>query len=120
MSTFEPNYFVNPSERAAPSKQPPHALAFVGELDISLAREVRDLLDTITVRAQIDLSQVRYVDARIIGEFVRLANRIAPEKVQLFGVQPQVRRIFEIVRLDQRFLLCDLPYYGPCFRKSFD
>jgi anti-anti-sigma factor len=83
------------------------ALAFVGDLDFSLAREVRDVLETLTPPVCIDLSQVRYLDARILGEFVRLAKRIAPDRPALIGVQPQVRRIVKILALDRIFTLSD-------------
>jgi anti-anti-sigma regulatory factor len=72
-----------------------------------LAREVRDVLETLTPPVCIDLSQVRYLDARILGEFVRLAKRIAPDRPALIGVQPQVRRIVKILALDRIFTLSD-------------
>jgi hypothetical protein len=43
------------------------ALAFVGDLDFSLAREVRDVLETLTPPVCIDLSQVRYLAQRLSG-----------------------------------------------------
>jgi anti-anti-sigma factor len=88
-------------------------LAFVGELDFSSARGVRDALETVRSPARIDLSEVRYLDARILGEFVRLAQRVAPERPVLIGVQPQVRRMIEVLALDRSFALTEERYTGP-------
>jgi anti-anti-sigma factor len=80
-------------------------LAFVGELDFSLASEVREALDAVAPPVCIDLTKVRYIDARIFGELVRFAKRIAPERPTLCGLQPQVHRVVELLHLEQIFII---------------
>ena len=113
MSLIAPSFSVSYIELKGHEASSPRALAFVGDLDFAIDRGVRDALETLAAPARIDLSRVRYIDARILGEFLRLAKRMAPERPSLFGVQPQVRRILEIVKVDHLFVLRDEVYDGP-------
>jgi anti-anti-sigma regulatory factor len=113
MSTFCPNFSVSYTMALDRKTNSPPTLAFVGELDFSLARGVRDALETVGSPARIDLSEVRYLDARILGEFVRLAKRVAPERPALIGVQPQIRRLIEVLALDRNFTLTEERHSGP-------
>lgn len=80
-------------------------LTFVGEFDFSLASEVREALEAVTPPVRIDLTKVRYIDARIFGELVRFAKRIAPERPTLCGLQPQVNRVVMLLHLEQIFTI---------------
>lgn len=113
MSTLGPRLSVSFIEPSDYRTEAPRVLAFIGELDFSLERGVRDVLETVTIPARIDLTQVPFIDARILGEFARVSKRIAPERLLLFGVQPQVRRVMELLKLDRVFVLCDEQCSGP-------
>lgn len=68
-----------------------------GELDLNDRLAVREILKNASGSVAIDLSEMRYIDAAILGEFARLAKRIAPLKPKLIAVPPHVRRILDIV-----------------------
>jgi anti-anti-sigma factor len=105
LARFGRNFSVSSTVRGDEQQTRTTTLAFVGELDFSLASEVRDALDAAMPPVRIDLAKVRYIDARIFGELVRCAKRIAPERLVLFGLQPQVRRVAELLQLEQIFTI---------------
>lgn len=80
-------------------------ISFAGELDFSIAPGVRQALARLPAPAVIDLSGVPYIDARIAGELVRHAQRIAPTRPALVGLRPQVRRILGALAADRLFNL---------------
>ena len=89
-------------------------VALTGELDFAVAADVSDASKDVSAPATIDLSNVRYVDSSVLTEFVRFANRIAPNRAAFTGLQPQVRRIFEIVRFRSHFFIGrDVSTAGP-------
>jgi anti-anti-sigma regulatory factor len=88
---------------SAQSAESPRLLQLVGELDFSVAPALRLLLETLPPHCEIDLSAVRFLDAGIVTEFVRLAKRVAPERVTLVGVRPHIRRLIVLLKLDRVF-----------------
>jgi anti-anti-sigma factor len=80
---------------------------FAGELDLTAAANVREVLAGVTPPATIDFSDVRYIDSSILTELLRFARRIAPHQATLVGLQPQVRRILTLVMFDKMFTLAD-------------
>jgi len=97
------NFSVSSIARSDDQRSHTTTLTFVGEFDFSLASEVRDALDAVTPPVRIDLTKVRYIDARIFGELVGFAKRIAPERPILCGLQPHVQRVFELLQLERIF-----------------
>lgn len=76
-------------------------LRIVGGLDFSVASELRTLFETLPPKSQIDLTDVSYVDASVIGEFVRLAKRLTPNRVELVGANPLIRRLMTLLHLNE-------------------
>lgn len=81
-----------------------------GEIDYSRSPGLRNkLLELITTRKParlvLDLSKVPYMDSSGVATLVELfqAQRRANSKLVLFGLQPKVKGIFEIARLNTVF-----------------
>ena len=92
-------------KREAASSAP--LLTFVGELDFSVAGNVRDVLQTLIVPCAIDLSQVPYLDVSIVKELLVVAKGAAPDRVTLIGPRPHVRRMLAIFELNHLFTFSD-------------
>jgi anti-anti-sigma regulatory factor len=82
-------------------------LRMVGELDFSIADDVRSLLEQNYALAYIDLSDVRFVDASIINELVRWARRLKPKRATLIGASAHVQRLLALLKLTAFFDLAD-------------
>jgi anti-sigma B factor antagonist len=84
-----------------------------GEVDLRTAPQLRimllDVLDRKAARIILDLSGVRYIDSSGVGTIVELKRRAmqTDSKVVLVGLQPRVRSLFEITRLDKFFIITD-------------
>ncbi len=84
-------------------------LALAGEIDLHESAQVRQRLESVLAqkprRLLIDLTAVSYIDssglAVLIEAFQRIQSQGGP--LALCGLQPAVRDIFEIARLDQVF-----------------
>ena len=82
-------------------------LALEGEIDLyqstSAKEKLSDLIDRKMERILVDLSRVNYIDSSGLALFIECLQRITAYdgKLGLFGLQPTVRHIFEIARLDQ-------------------
>ena len=82
-----------------------------GEVNLRTAPELRELLlksvkrSTGTVR--IDLSQVPFMDSSGVGTmvYVKRETERAGRRIVLVGLQPRVRSVFEITRLDKFFTI---------------
>jgi anti-anti-sigma regulatory factor len=96
------------------ARREPPALAFAGDLDFAVAAAVADALAVLPATTAIDLRAVAYLDARVLGEFARFANRCAPQRPAIFGVGPLPRRLFDVCGLDGVFSLHAESYDGPC------
>jgi anti-anti-sigma regulatory factor len=64
-----------------------------------------ETLAALSGAAIIDLAGVRYVDSSALSEFAIYAKRILPARAVLTGLDPQVLRIFQIVRFESLFVL---------------
>ena len=84
-----------------------------GEIDLRSSPELRATLSELVPnqpeRLILDLSGVSYMDSSGVGTIVELKRRIdrAGGRVILFGLQPRVRSVFEITRLDKFFTITD-------------
>ena len=80
-------------------------VALAGELDVYTTPAACRVLDVIDGPAIVDLSAVRLLGAAALEELARVARRVGPGTVTLVGARPNVRRVLEIVRFDQLFLI---------------
>ncbi len=84
-------------------------LVLSGELDISTADELRDLLDSCvqdhSPRICVDLSGVRFIDSRTIGVLIGAQKRAeaAGGGLRVSNPQPPVRKAFDILGLTPVF-----------------
>lgn len=82
-----------------------------GEVDLRSSPELRekllDLLNRPLKRVIIDLAQVSYIDSSGVGTLVELKRRLdrSDGRVVLVALQPRVRSVFEITRLDHFFAI---------------
>jgi len=80
-----------------------------GELDLSVADELRDLLDGLIVggraHIELDLSQTRFVDSRAIGVLIGAQKRAQRVGGRILVRRPQstVRKAFDILGLSPIF-----------------
>ena len=80
-----------------------------GELDLSVADELRDLLDGLIgngrAHIELDLSQTRFVDSRTIGVLIGAQKRAhgAGGRILVRRPQPTVRKAFDILGLSPVF-----------------
>ena len=88
-------------------------VALVGELEVSEAPALRDLLGTLVAgpqsRVLLDLAQVSFIDSSGIGVLVG-AHRRAEEagaRIGLAAPNAGVRRVFELTRTDRVLRLYD-------------
>ncbi len=61
---------------------------------------------TMPTTSIVDLTEVRYIDSTALGCLVRVKNDLIQRgggKVQLVGLQPNVRRVFALTKLDEIF-----------------
>ena len=84
-----------------------------GEIDLRTSPQLRgeflELLDEKPARIILDLTGVSYVDSSGVGTIVELKRRAMRNKntVVLVGLQPRVRSLFEITKLDKFFTITD-------------
>lgn len=82
-------------------------LAMEGDIDLYQTPVVKVKLDELierkTERILVDLGRVNYMDSSGLALFIECLQRMDSYggKLGLFGLQPTVRHIFEIARLDQ-------------------
>ena len=60
-------------------------------------------------RLMVDLSGVPYMDSSGVGTLVEVFRRVTAYKgkMVLFGLNPRVRSVFEITKLDRFFTICE-------------
>lgn len=82
-----------------------------GEIDLRTSPQLRstflELIDERPARIILALADVSYVDSSGVGTIVELKRRAAHHgsDVVLVGLQPRVRSLFEITRLDKFFTI---------------
>jgi len=80
-----------------------------GDVDAATAPDLRQWLDEMLkdgqTRLVIDLSQVKFMDSSGLATLVQVFKRVRAGngEVRLCSLQPPVRRIFELTRLDRAF-----------------
>jgi anti-sigma B factor antagonist len=84
-----------------------------GEIDLNRSldfqQQAMELLDDRPRRLVINLSGVKYMDSSGVASLVKLLSRARKHGVELLLVelQPRVRSVFEITRLDGVFTICN-------------
>lgn len=84
-------------------------LRLAGEIDLRTSPELRetllDLIEQRPARIILDLAGVDYIDSSGVGTIVELKRKAMrnSSKVVLVTLQPRVRSLFEITRLDNFF-----------------
>jgi anti-sigma B factor antagonist len=88
-------------------------ITLTGEIDLSQSPVVRQQLMQIVAdkpeRLLVDLSNVSYMDSSGVATLVEAlqAQRKNNGRMILYGLQPKVRGIFEVSRLDMVFTIVD-------------
>ena len=88
-------------------------LSLQGEVDVSNSDLVKNaavsLLADNVQRLVIDLSGTEYLDSAGLGILVGLLKRVneSARSLVIAGARPQVKRVFEITRLNGVFTMCD-------------
>lgn len=84
-------------------------LRFVGDADLSTARELRRQLEEMVARAParliVDLTEVTSIDSSCLSAMLDAAKALRPTggALHLVVTDPAVRRIFQITLLDRLF-----------------
>ena len=88
-------------------------LSIIGEIDLHASPKLRESLREVAknqpARVAADFSNVEYIDSSGLAtliEFVR-DNGSSGARLVLFGLKPKVRMVFELVRLNELFTICD-------------
>ncbi|WP_376876537.1 STAS domain-containing protein [Albirhodobacter sp. R86504] len=83
----------------------------VGEdrLDAAVAIHFKDQMREITAqpapRVILELSQVAFLDSSGLGAIVAVMKALAPRKLELAGLTPNVRKVFHLTRMDTVFTI---------------
>lgn len=84
-----------------------------GDIDLhhspALHAALADVAGERPKRLVLDLREVPYMDSSGVGTLVEVFRRVRDYKgkMVLFGMNPRVRSVFEITKLDKFFTICD-------------
>lgn len=80
-------------------------VALDGEYDLSRKEEVASLFARLAPDgpAVVDMSSVSYIDSTFLHELALLHFRFKDHSVTLINVQPNVKRILDLVKFDRLF-----------------
>ncbi len=90
-----------------------HVVRVAGDIDLRSSPELREaLIQTLEARPQrltLDLSDVPYMDSSGVGTLVETKRLIEKQggQIELTGLQPRVKSVFEITQLDRFFAIKD-------------
>jgi anti-sigma B factor antagonist len=88
-------------------------LQIEGEIDLhaspTLRAELHQLAEAETPLVLIDFSGVQYIDSSGLATLIEYVRDCKPYggKIALFALQPKVKMVFELVRLNELFTLAD-------------
>ena len=88
-------------------------LQLKGEIDLhaspALRKELHTLVKSKAPALIADFSDVRYIDSSGLATLVEYVRDSKPYggKIALFGLQPKVKMVFELVRLNELFTIAD-------------
>lgn len=107
--TEKPNNLIKDVRRAANAT----TVILEGDVDLHHSPELHAKLVEIAgerpKRFVLDLTAVPYMDSSGIGTLVELYRRVGnyKGKLVLFGLNPRVRSVFEITKLERIFTICE-------------
>jgi anti-sigma B factor antagonist len=84
-----------------------------GDIDLHHSPALHSALVEVTTgrpkKLMLDLREVPYMDSSGVGTMVEVFRRVTAYKgkMVLFGLNPRVRSVFEITKLDRFFTLCE-------------
>jgi anti-anti-sigma factor len=86
----------------------PGRVAVAGELDLAAAPRLADALASLDEHATVtvDLAETTFVDSRGLATLVAAHHRLGGH-LRVVNVRPEVRRVFEITKLDDVLLRDD-------------
>jgi anti-sigma B factor antagonist len=90
-----------------------HVVTVHGDVDMhrspALHQVLLDVMETRPHTLVVDLADVSYMDSSGVGTLVDCFRRVKESKAKmtLVGLQPRVRGVFEITKLDQFFTIRD-------------
>lgn len=88
-------------------------LQIEGEIDLhaspALRAELHSFVETKTPLLLVDFSAVAYIDSSGLATLIEYVRDSKPfgGKFALFGLQPKVKMVFELVRLNELFTIVD-------------
>jgi anti-sigma B factor antagonist len=90
-----------------------HILQIEGEIDLHASPKLRaalhECVEKKTPVVLVDFSGVKYIDSSGLATLVEHVrdSKSYTGKIALFGLQPKVKMVFELVRLNELFTLAD-------------
>jgi anti-sigma B factor antagonist len=90
-----------------------HILQLEGEIDLHASPKLRtalhDLVEKKAPALVADFSGVKYIDSSGLATLVEYVrdSKAYGGRIALFGLQPKVKMVFELVRLNELFTLAD-------------
>ncbi len=96
----------------------PHVVALEGEIDLNESPRVLAQLNPLIAKklpqVYVDLSKVSYIDSSGLATFIDAMQRVQAYggEFALVALRDNVRKIFEIARLDQVFKILPAPAAG--------
>jgi anti-sigma B factor antagonist len=84
-----------------------------GEIDLhaspALRAELHNFVEAKQPALAVDLAGVKYIDSSGLATLVEYVRDSKPfgGKIALFGLQPKVKMVFELVRLNELFTIAD-------------
>jgi anti-anti-sigma factor len=95
----DPSFAVHPIEEG-------NGLRLVGELDMATVPELEAALSTATAPVVLDLAELSFIDSAGLHALVRYARALNGNgPLVLKNMPAQVRRVFELMKLDQHPVL---------------
>lgn len=88
-------------------------VVLAGDIDLNHSPALHSALVDVTnerpKRLLLDLREVPYMDSSGVGTMVEVFRRVSAYKgkMVLFGMNPRVRSVFEITKLDRFFTICE-------------
>jgi anti-sigma B factor antagonist len=105
--------YPQPVEISKTEEKGASILQLKGEIDLhgspQLRAELHDLVKSKTPALVADFSGVQYIDSSGLATLVEYVRDSKPfgGKIALFGLQPKVKMVFELVRLNELFTIAD-------------
>lgn len=81
-----------------------HHLTLSGEYDLARREELTALFTAVEGGpVTMDMTAVSYIDSTFLAELAAMRFRLNDSAVTLVGIQPNIRRVLQIAKLDRFF-----------------